>query len=154
MIELYKKYMVDLGKDNVYGKAESADQEHRTLEGEAHTRREEKALPKEHSATGKRVHGIRRRTRKHADADKISEDLERYPSTTRFIESSLGIKSYSELAPYLAQGVVRVMAHLLNQKTDDLKVTPEFICSLHKDAFGELFPSWSGMYRDRIDIIA
>jgi len=138
-----------LGKDNVYGKAESTDQEHRTLEGEAYSRREEKALSGEHSATGKSVHGIRRRTRQHEDADKISEDLERYPSTTRFIESSLGIKSYSELAPYLAQGVVRVMVHLLNQKPDDLKVTPEFICSLHKDAFGELFPSWAGRYRDR-----
>ena len=65
------------------------------MEGEAHTRREEKALPKEHPATGKRFHGIRRRTRQHKDADKISEDIERYPSTTRFIESSLGIKSYS-----------------------------------------------------------
>jgi fido (protein-threonine AMPylation protein) len=46
------------------------------------------------------------------------------------------------------------MAHLLNQKPDDLKVTPEFICSLHKNAFGELFPSWAGRYRDRIDVIA
>ena len=81
-IELYKKYMVDLGKGYVYGKAESADQEHRTLEGEAYTRREEKALLGEHPATGKRVYGIRRRTRKHEDADKISEDIERYTSTT------------------------------------------------------------------------
>lgn len=65
------------------------------MEGEPYTRREEKTLPGEHSATGQRVHGIRRLIRKHKDADKISEDIERYPSTTRFIESSLGIKSYS-----------------------------------------------------------
>ncbi len=141
--------MIDFDEDNSYEKAESADQEYRAVEAKTHARREAGSLFGEHPATGKRVHGIRRRTRKHEDADKISEDIERYPSTTRFIESSLGIKSYGELAPYLAQGVERVMARLLNQRPEHIKVTPEFICSFHKDAFGELFPSWAGRYRDR-----
>lgn len=41
------------------------------------------------------------------------------------------------------------MASLLDKSPDELKVTPEFICELHKDAFEGLFPSWAGRYRDR-----
>jgi fido (protein-threonine AMPylation protein) len=41
------------------------------------------------------------------------------------------------------------MAFLLDKAPDELKITPEFICELHKDAFGGLFPSWTGRYRDR-----
>jgi len=53
------------------------------------------------------------------------------------------------LAPYFAKVVERVMAQLLHLKPEELKVTPEFICDLHKEAFGELFPLWAGKYRDR-----
>jgi Alw26I/Eco31I/Esp3I family type II restriction m6 adenine DNA methyltransferase len=148
-IELYKNYMVDFGKGYIYEKAENKDQHSRALEGELDSGREEKALSGKHPTASKRVHGIRKRTRKPGDAERVSEDIERYASTTRFIESSLGIRSYSELAPYLAKGVERVMAYLLQLKPDELKVTSEFICKLHKDAFGELFPSWAGRYRDR-----
>jgi hypothetical protein len=76
LIELYKKYMVDLGKDNIYEKAEITDQEYGALEGETHTRRKEKALPGEHSAAGQRVHGIRRRTRKYKDNERASDENE------------------------------------------------------------------------------
>jgi CRISPR-associated endonuclease/helicase Cas3 len=41
------------------------------------------------------------------------------------------------------------MASLLDKSPAELKVTPEFICVLHKDAFEGLFPSWAGRYRDR-----
>jgi fido (protein-threonine AMPylation protein) len=146
-IALYQNYMVVLKK--AYEKKKSASSYDKTLEGEPDSGRKEADLSGEHPRTGKRVHGVRRRARKLEDAERISEDIERYRSTTRFIESSLGIKSYSELAPYLAKGVERVMAQLLHLKPEELKVTPEFICNLHKEAFGELFPLWAGKYRDR-----
>ncbi len=41
------------------------------------------------------------------------------------------------------------MASLLNLPIDELKITPDFLRELHKDAFEELFPSWAGQYRDR-----
>lgn len=54
-------------------------------------------LPGKHPRTGARLHGVRRRTRKPQNAERVSEGSENYSSTTRFIESSLGIKSYAEL---------------------------------------------------------
>ncbi|MEW6571736.1 MAG: Fic family protein [Nitrospirota bacterium] len=139
--------MVDLGETDE--KTEGPKEFSRALADGSHGRAKEKTVSKKYSRTGKPVHGLRRRSRKPEDAERVSEDIERYPSTTRFVESSLGIKSYSELAPYLAKGVEKVMAQLLQLKPDELTVTPEFICKLHKDAFGELFPSWAGRYRDR-----
>ena len=41
------------------------------------------------------------------------------------------------------------MAEIIDCKPTELTVTPDLICKLHKDAFGELFPSWAGRYRDR-----
>lgn len=108
-----------------------------------------KVVSEKHSRTGKRLHGVRRRAGKPQDAERVSEESEEYSSTTRYIESSLGIKSYTELAPYLAKGVERVMASLLNYNPAEIKTTSEFICKLHKNAFGELFPDWAGRYRDR-----
>ena len=152
-IGLYKKYMLELSqKGKSYEKAESSEEPDRPVADGTYDRGKEKAVSGKHPVTGKRVHGVRGRTRKPEDVERISEDSEEYrPSTryTRYIESSLGIKSYSELAPHLAKGVERVMASLLEQSPEELKITPEFICSLHKDAFGELFPSWAGRYRDR-----
>lgn len=64
-----------------------------------------KVVSEKHPRTGKRLHGVRRRAGKPQDAERVSEEPEEYSSTTRYIESSLGIKSYTELAPYLAKGV-------------------------------------------------
>ena len=41
------------------------------------------------------------------------------------------------------------MAAILNSRPDELTITTEFICKLHRDAFRELFPEWAGSYRDR-----
>ncbi len=148
-IELYEKYMVELGKGKNYEKTKDTEEHSRALEDDPHTGRKTEKVSGKHPATSKRLHGIRRRKRKPEDAERVSEDIERYTSSTRFIESSHGIKSYTELTPHLAKGVERVMAHILQFKLDELKVTSEFICRLHKDAFGELFPSWAGRYRDK-----
>ncbi len=149
-IALYKNYMLELQQGGVLNeKTEVSGEYNRTVEENPHSRRKEKTISGEHPHAGKLLNGIRGRSRKFKDVERVSEDTEKYPSTTRFIESSLGIKSYTELAPYLAKGVERVMAYLLNQKPDEIIATPEFICKLHKDAFGELFPSWAGKYRDR-----
>jgi len=113
----------------------------------------EKTIPGKHPRPGTRLHGLRRRARKSQDAERVSEESEAYTSSTRFIESSLGIKSYKELAPCLAKRVERVMASLLNSRPEELRITPDFIRNLHKDAFEELFPAWAGHYRDRKHLI-
>ena len=144
--------MINLNKQNQRGKSDEkakvSEKHNRTVDNSL-TRRKKKKVSGEHPRTGKRVYGIRGRARKFEDAKRVSEKSEKYSSTTRYIESSLGIKSYSELAPHLAKGVEKIMASLLHQKPDELIVTPEFVCKLHGGAFGELFPLWAGKYRDR-----
>jgi len=151
-IELYKKYMVELDKGYKDEKTKISKEHSRAVEDDSLAGGKKKAVSGKHPGAGKRVYGVRGRARKPEDAERISEESEEYGSTrryTRYIESSLGIKSYSELAPHLAKGVERVMASLLEQPSDEIRITPEFICKLHKDAFEELFPAWAGRYRDR-----
>ena len=141
--------MVELDKGNQDEKEEGSKKRSRALADSAKSGRKKKTVFRKHSGAGKPVYGIRGRARKPEDAERISEEFEEYSSTTRYLESSLGIKSYSELAPHLAKGVERVMAAILNSRPDALTITTEFICKLHIDAFGELFPEWTGSYRDR-----
>lgn len=137
---------------NDKGKDKKISEKHNRAVGDAFAGGKKKTVSGKHTVTSKRVYGVRGRTRKSEDAQRISEEPADYSPArryTRYIESSLGIKSYSELAPHLAKGVERVMASLLDKSPDELRVTPEFIHKLHKDAFEELFPSWAGSYRDR-----
>jgi len=151
-IELYESYMVELEQKGNANEKTEASAEHNRAVGEPVAGGKEGKVSGEHPGAGTRIHGVRGRTRKPEDVEGVYEESEEYnPSSrsTRYIESTLGIKSYSELAPYLAKEVERVMASLLEKSPDELKVTPEFICELHKDAFKGLFPSWAGRYRDR-----
>ena len=139
-------------KGNKYAETKASEEHGRAVEGNPHSGRKTEKVSGKHSRSGKRIYDIRGRACKPEDAERVSEEPEEYGSTrryTRYIESSLGIKSYSELAPNLAKGVERVMASLLEQPPDEIKITPDFICKLHKDAFEYLFPAWAGCYRDR-----
>lgn len=151
-IELYESYMVELEQKGYANEKTEASAEYNRAVGAPVAGGKEGKVSGEHPGAGVRVHGVRGRTRKPDDAEGVHEESEEYspsPRSTRYIESSLGIKSYSELAPYLAKEVERVMASLLEKSSYELKVTPEFTCELHKDAFEGLFPSWAGRYRDR-----
>ncbi|MBI4683959.1 MAG: Fic family protein [Nitrospirae bacterium] len=130
------------------GRDKKISEKHNRAVGDAFAGGKKKTVSGKHTGASKRVYGVRGRARKPEDVERISEESEEYGSTrryTRYIESSLGIKSYSELAPHLAKGVERVMASLLEQPSDEIKIT----CKLHKDAFEELFPTRAGRYRDR-----
>jgi fido (protein-threonine AMPylation protein) len=151
-IELYKTYVLDLEQGKSDERTEVSEKFSRAVEDKSVTRGKKGKVSGEHTGTSKRLYGFRRRTRKYEDAERVSEESEEYPSTTRYtryIESSLGIKSYSKLAPNLAKAVERVMVSLLERLPEELTITPDFICRLHKEAFEELFPSWAGHYRDR-----
>ena len=146
--------MVNFSKGNQKGKSDEKTKNSKkhggTLEDDPNAGRKKKKVSGKHSGTGEFLYGLRRRKGKPENVERVSEDTtEEYSSTTRFLESSLGIKSYAELAPYLAKGVERVMAEIIDCKPTELIITPELICKLHKDAFGGLFPSWAGRYRDR-----
>src|SRR4030042_2248329 len=144
--------MVELEqKGNANEKTEASEEHNRTM-GKPVAGGKEGKVSGEYPGASACIHGVRGRTRKPADVEGVYEESEEYnPSSrsTRYIESTLGIKSYSELAPYLAKEVERVMASLLDKSPDELKITPDFICGFHKDAFEGRFPSWAGGYRGR-----
>lgn len=107
--------MVDLEK--AHEKKEIASSYDRTLEREADPGRKKTDLSGEHTRTGKRVHGIRRRARKPEDADKISEDIERYRSTTRFIEKAEYLKVLSEADYFNWQPLMAIWKKRLGLET-------------------------------------
>lgn len=126
-IELYESYMVELEQKGYANEKTEVSAEPNRAVGKPVAGGKEGKVPGEHPGSGARVYGVRGRTRKPDDAEGVYEESEEYnpaPRSTRYIESSLGIKSYSELAPYLAKEVERVMASLLEKSQDELKVTP------------------------------
>jgi len=110
-IELYEKYMVDLErKGNADEKTETSAESYPEV-GEAVTGRKEEKVSGEHPGSGSCFHGVRGRARKPGDAERVSEESEECnpsPRFTRYVESTLGIKSYSELAP---SGASRKILH-------------------------------------------
>lgn len=62
-------------------------------------------------------------------------------SSTRYLETALGILSYAEVAPRLAERLIfadHFASHTLN---------PEFLCALHAGIAGDLVPDWAGRWR-------
>ena len=68
--------------------------------------------------------------------------------STRYVDTLTGPRRYTELAPDLARAVEEVCAHLAQAEPSSLVVTLDWVCGLHRDAFGRLV-SWAGKLRDR-----
>ncbi len=68
-------------------------------------------------------------------------------SSTRWLETSRGILSYSELAPLLAERVLRVQERIETDGYADCPVAEVLILTLHRDFCGDLVPDWAGRWR-------
>ncbi len=68
-------------------------------------------------------------------------------SSTRWLETSRGILSYSELAPLLAERVLRVQERIETDGYARCPVAEELILTLHHDFCGDLVPDWAGRWR-------
>ena len=75
-IELYKSYMVDFERGYLHEKAEDTVKYNRALEREPDPGRKEEVVSGEHPRSGKLLHGLRGRTRKPKDAEKVSDSTE------------------------------------------------------------------------------
>ena len=67
---------------------------------------------------------------------------------TRYIETSRGLLSYSQLAPLLAEQVLRVEREIASATFSDERLSPELILEFHRLITGELCPQWAGLWRD------
>ena len=67
---------------------------------------------------------------------------------TRYVQTSRGLLSYSQLAPLLAEQVLRVERGIAAASFATQPLSPELILEFHRQIAGELCPDWAGRWRD------
>lgn len=100
---------------------------------------------------GGRFHGVREGTGGYKPSEGASqegEDSTRPVDSTRYFETTKGLKIYSEVYEDLAVAVARKIVEIIASDPDEIDITPEWICKIHKDIAGSLFPDWAGRFRD------
>jgi CRISPR-associated endonuclease/helicase Cas3 len=73
------------------------------------------------------------------------------PQATRFIETTRGILSYEQLAPFLGERVLRVLEDIEEAAFSATPLTEELLCELHAAICGDLTPDWAGRFR-RVEV--
>jgi CRISPR-associated endonuclease/helicase Cas3 len=68
-------------------------------------------------------------------------------ASTRWIETSRGVLRYSELAPLLAERVLRAQERIETGGHVGAPLDEELIRTLHRDFCGDLVPDWAGRWR-------
>src|SRR5438445_459642 len=70
---------------------------------------------------------------------------------TRFIQTTRGLLSYSQLAPLLAERVLRVETSIASGAYASQNLGGEFIPRFHLAIAGAVVPEWAGRCRDGRD---
>ncbi|MEI6493467.1 MAG: Fic family protein [Verrucomicrobiota bacterium] len=66
---------------------------------------------------------------------------------TRYVETSLGVISYSELAPHLAERVTRLEAAVAAEDFVSRPLDESLLTEFHARICGDLIPEWAGKWR-------
>jgi CRISPR-associated endonuclease/helicase Cas3 len=66
---------------------------------------------------------------------------------TRFLETTRGILSYSQLAPLLAERALVVERAIASGQFAPQPISAQLVCYLHRQLCGDLVPEWSGRWR-------
>lgn len=67
---------------------------------------------------------------------------------TRYIQTTRGLLSYRQLAPLLAERVLRVEQEIAGGAFTAQPLAPELILAFHRAIAGDLCPDWAGRWRD------
>jgi len=67
---------------------------------------------------------------------------------TRYIQTTRGLLSYSQLAPLLAEQVLRVERLIASGAFAAESLAPELLLQFHQEIAGALVPEWAGRWRD------
>ena len=78
----------------------------------------------------------------------MAEDSTQPPHATRYVETTRGILSYAQLAPLLAERVLRVLQDIEEAHYADRPLDESLLLDLHRGICGDLTPSWAGRFRD------
>ena len=77
----------------------------------------------------------------------MAEDSTQPPHATRFVETTRGILSYSQLAPLLAERVLRVLQDIEDGVFTTHPLDESLLLDLHRNICGDLTPDWAGKFR-------
>lgn len=110
----------------------------------------EKGIPAKGAGLGGEVHGIREGAGEYGSSKgtpQEREDSTRPLDSTRYFETAKGTKTYSEVAEILAVSVAKNIETIISRSPEDIILTPEWICKIHNNIAGSLFPEWAGRFR-------
>ena len=77
----------------------------------------------------------------------MAEDSTQPPHATRFVETTRGILSYAQLAPLLAERVLRVQQDIEDGVFAHHPVDESLLLEFHRALCGDLTPDWTGRFR-------
>jgi CRISPR-associated endonuclease/helicase Cas3 len=77
----------------------------------------------------------------------MAEDSARPPYATRFVETTRGILSYAQLAPLLAERVLRVQQDIEDGLFVGRLLGEPLLLELHRHVCDDLTPEWAGRFR-------
>lgn len=78
----------------------------------------------------------------------MAEDSTQPPHATRFIETTRGVLSYSQLAPLLAERVLKIQQDIEDELFAGRALDESLLLDLHRGICGDLTPGWAGRIRD------
>ena len=77
----------------------------------------------------------------------MAENSTQPPHATRFVETPRGILSYAQLAPLLAERVLRVLQDIEDGIFTPRPLDESLLLDLHRNICGDLTPDWAGKFR-------
>jgi Fic family protein len=110
----------------------------------------QESLSGESAGLGDQVHGVREGAGEYKPPEGASgegEDSTRPLDSTRYLETAQGIKPYSEIYEIIAVSIAKTIEEIIAGMPEEINITPEWICNLHKNITGSLF-DWAGRFRD------
>jgi CRISPR-associated endonuclease/helicase Cas3 len=77
----------------------------------------------------------------------MAEETPLPDASTRWLETSRGLLRYTELAPLLAERVLRVQQGIEAEAYAGYALDEDLLRALHGDSCGDLVPQWAGRWR-------
>ena len=68
-------------------------------------------------------------------------------AATRELATAAGSLHYHVVAERLAVNIAHCLNALLEEPSENIRITPEWICDIHRRIAGDLFPEWAGRFR-------
>lgn len=81
----------------------------------------------------------------------MAEGTTQPPHATRFIETTRGVLSYSQLAPLLAERVLRLLENIEEESYSKRRLDEVLLLDFHREICADLTPDWAGLIR-RVDV--